>query len=418
MAKILIWKDYNPGNHVDVFRQLDYNILHSEIERYCDGINTNTGNKVWMQGLISEISCDNNTISFYDKKENWEYINSNYDLIIFSTANLICKEYKSSIKRIAREFKNCKIPIYVISIGAQAEGYEDIKNVCSDVGDEIKELIDAIYMTKGEFALRGWFTKEIFDKIAFNTAVVTGCPSLYQNGRDLFIHNCDVNMNDINLALNGDWKYIYMYMTEKLSSYYVDQDIWYKEIFCSSFWQRDEKQVIKDIVRRYGIKQTNLFLNDRIKQFYDVAEWKAFFDDKKIDFSFGSRIHGNIMSILSGVPALVIAKDTRTKEMAEFFEIPFISIEEINKPLSYLLNKADYSMFNKNFKIKYDNYREFLVSHKIVNDINQNNIFWNKKLPIQNELINKRKNECNNYCKKHSLYFELFDIKQKLNRLF
>ena len=40
------------------------------------------------------------------------------------------------------------------------------------------------------------------------------------------------------------------------------------------------------------------------------------------DFTFGTRIHGNIAALLAGTPSYVFAHDTRTLELAQYFGIP------------------------------------------------------------------------------------------------
>ena len=47
------------------------------------------------------------------------------------------------------------------------------------------------------------------------------------------------------------------------------------------------------------------------------------------DFTFGTRIHGNIAALLAGTPAYVLAHDTRTLELARYFEIPNRLISEV-----------------------------------------------------------------------------------------
>ena len=42
----------------------------------------------------------------------------------------------------------------------------------------------------------------------------------------------------------------------------------------------------------------------------------------QLDFVFGTRIHGNVAAILAGTPAFVLAHDTRTLELASYFEHP------------------------------------------------------------------------------------------------
>ena len=114
-----------------------------------------------------------------------------------------------------------------------------------------------------------------------------------------------------------------------------------------------------------------------------MYEWRNSIINNKCDYSFGSRIHGNIMAILSGIPATVIAIDSRTREMAEFYDIPLV-IPENNSPYTQeqfleFYNNADYSRFNETYNQKYDAFEKFLIENKIVSHINQHNLFFDNK---------------------------------------
>ncbi len=63
-----------------------------------------------------------------------------------------------------------------------------------------------------------------------------------------------------------------------------------------------------------------LFQENRVR-FY-VEPWPWIDDLRAYDFAFGSRIHGNIAALLAGTPAFVLAHDSRTLELARYFEIP------------------------------------------------------------------------------------------------
>lgn len=85
------------------------------------------------------------------------------------------------------------------------------------------------------------------------------------------------------------------------------------------------------------------------------------------------------MPILSGIPALVKCCDSRTKEMADFFNIPYIDINEKNdkhnKHLYEFYMNMDYSKFKSTFAEKFDNFEKFLKKCGLVEKINPNNKF-------------------------------------------
>jgi polysaccharide pyruvyl transferase WcaK-like protein len=70
-----------------------------------------------------------------------------------------------------------------------------------------------------------------------------------------------------------------------------------------------------------------LIRSDRVRFFLDPTTW--FEHLAQYDFSFGTRIHGNIAALLAGTPALLLAHDSRTLELAEYHEIPHRTITSI-----------------------------------------------------------------------------------------
>lgn len=390
MRKILIWSEYCYGGHTDLWRCIDDSKLFEEIRMYCNGIPTNTGNKVWMQGLISEISTCENEIYFRNPSESWEVINNKYDLIVHSSANLINVEFRKHLVDLTESFSHSKIPVYIISVGAQEKSYDNIHDLCDVIESDLKRLIEVVYASGGEFGLRGYFTKEVFDMVSKNTAEVIGCPSIYQNGSNLFIEKKIVSEREFKPVING-WSKIGSYaLMSYEKSIFIDQDEIFRPLYDLDFYKNiDNAKIFERLVRRIGYLNVKLLLQDRIKLFYDIPQWRRFIISGDYSFSYGSRIHGNIMSILSGVPSLIYTKDTRTRELAEFYKIPHYT-KEPNTTLYEEFLKVDYTEFNKTYKIKYKKFKEFLLSHNIVDDINENNIFWNKEEPKKNKEVESK----------------------------
>ena len=67
-----------------------------------------------------------------------------------------------------------------------------------------------------------------------------------------------------------------------------------------------------------------LIRQNRVRFFLDPKTWFAHLAN--YDFSFGTRIHGNIAALLAGTPALLLAHDSRTLELADYHEIPYREI--------------------------------------------------------------------------------------------
>jgi hypothetical protein len=88
----------------------------------------------------------------------------------------------------------------------------------------------------------------------------------------------------------------------------------------------------------------------------------------------GTRIHGTIASIIAGTPAHLFIHDSRTKELADYFEIPYSSIQNIKDiDISQLYEKSDYTGLVKNHKKRFDVIVDFLNKHDLDNIFEKEN---------------------------------------------
>ena len=56
------------------------------------------------------------------------------------------------------------------------------------------------------------------------------------------------------------------------------------------------------------------------KVFFDVSDWMDYY--KGFDFVIGTRIHGTMLALQAGTPALCIAHDSRTLELCQTMKMP------------------------------------------------------------------------------------------------
>ncbi len=108
-----------------------------------------------------------------------------------------------------------------------------------------------------------------------------------------------------------------------------------------------------------------IFLENKVRYFVDPTTWIDYLKD--MDFSFGTRIHGNITSLLAGTPAMVFAHDSRTLELARYFEIPHKLQREIRPDVdaAELYEEADFTKFNNGHAKRFDAYISFLDKNGI-----------------------------------------------------
>lgn len=378
--KVLIFYPENKLGMSD-FRKPDYKKLAERARIELNGKIPNFGNMVWLQGIVSEISTPISDIQFGYEDLSADYINNNFDCVLLPLANCFHSGWVKYMEKRTQYIKGLKIPVYVIACGVQADSYDDLDELICSIKEPATDFIKAVYNTGGEFALRGYFTAEFFEKLGFRDAVVTGCPSIYQMGRDLKISNDKVDRKLFNATINGTFK-LPVCADDIKRSDYICQDVYGKFLYDEKYFEENQfdlKRILK-IVKRGDYDWLNALANNKIKLFADTQQWLSYYIKNKVSFSFGRRIHGTIIPILSQVPALCYTEDARTREMTEFFDIPNVmpSKTMTEKSLYDWYLQTDYTKFNLNFEKRFDAFEGFLQKCGLVDKINQENVFINR----------------------------------------
>ena len=108
-----------------------------------------------------------------------------------------------------------------------------------------------------------------------------------------------------------------------------------------------------------------LIRENRVRFFLDPKTW--FSHLAQYDFSFGTRIHGNIASLLAGTPAVLLAHDSRTLELADYHQIPHRVISSLpDQPdAAALYAEADWSKLNDGHAARWGEFSAFLHQHDL-----------------------------------------------------
>lgn len=380
MARVLIWNRIHQGSELDIFTPTNYENLYHHVNTAWNGRPQNWGNRIWFQGIYSALDTGENQYDFWDGIVDAEKINSVYDFIILSMANIFNPEYAEGMRNYAEMFAKIRIPIYVIACGVQANSYDDLPRIIDAIGADASLFIKSVYKTGGEFALRGYFTKEFFDHLGFSSAVVTGCPSLFQLGPEFQVPMDKVEHSQIKPVFNGFPTSVSQLLKAYPESVFIDQCDYFQLIYNPDFLKHVDYQFELMFENNYGVTSAQLMAEGRLQMIADMNDWWQYLRHGNFNYSFGSRIHGTIMALLSGMPATILTIDSRTREMAEFFDLPMCP-HNTNDVISHekfleLYDQADYTAFNHSFHQKFDAYERFLSEHGIVSFVNCNNRFF------------------------------------------
>ncbi|EOS54052.1 polysaccharide pyruvyl transferase family protein [Paenibacillus barengoltzii] len=304
-------------------------------------------------------------------------IKSNFDIIVMGASNFINSSTDFGVP--ADNLNKLKLPIIVLGIGAQAPN-ETIKKIPLTKGTE--RFLNSISEYSNLIGVRGEYTAELLEKMGIRNFQIIGCPTYYINKNINYkIYKSERNFNELKIALN--YTNISQRCDEKILkfAYENDIDIIGQTEYVEEYWKRslpynfsdeklckktkDKEKLYTKILKR-DINEVKEFMRNHFDQYYDIDQWIQ--QIKKYNFVFGTRFHGNMIAVQNSIPSLLVTHDSRTKELAEFCNIPYITANNLvgDLNLERLYNEMDYSKFNLEYPTKFKSFLEFLKNNGVL----------------------------------------------------
>ncbi|MDG6111043.1 polysaccharide pyruvyl transferase family protein [Lactococcus formosensis] len=341
----------------------------------------NMGNMLFYGSVYNAVSKNKNNI--IQTSRAIEVINE-ADYYLMPQANLFYKYFSKNIEGHIRRMKEISIPTIIVGVGYQSSvGASSFENEDPQLNKLVKEFVSSVLENSASIGVRGQITKKYLLNLGFaeSDIDIIGCPSVRFFGSELdlvareypdFSANMKIAVNYTPTRYNNAWgKVITNIFKEYKNSYAILQDKYEINNLSWKFPNVVLPKIPEKIKKLSDIPVTPMhpvFKENRGRVFTDANQWIN--SMKTFDFSIGTRIHGNIASILAGTPSLVIAIDTRTLELAEYFKIPYVMLSDLDKypNLESLYNKAieDMPLFYDNYSNILKDYHSFFKKNGII----------------------------------------------------
>lgn len=307
------------------------NISKSEIlsENLIGG---NTGNLLFSWSTLNIFSDvpHENFRKVYITLEN-QLTDYEYDYFLLPLANTFRENNDEELIFLINLLKKLSCKVLLNGIGGQfgKVGFHKFSNE-----GLIRQFIELLMEKTTSIGVRDERTKEyITEFLGYSEAkvIVIGCPSVRILNQKLKAKKYLPFSKNFKLAVNytpGSYDRKWGYFIDSIfknydNSYAILQDLDEGEMISG------EKNLVD--VKRHDLIPTfiehPIIKNKRYKLFFNPIDWIDEMDN--FQFSIGTRIHGNIAAILAGVPALVIAIDSRTAGLAQTHHIPYIWFDEL-----------------------------------------------------------------------------------------
>lgn len=273
-----------------------------------------------------------------------------------------------------------------IGLGAQASADGQVV-VPPGTREWVQEIQDRSPTSMPNISLRGEFTQSILKDMGMaEKTVVLGCPTLFISpdfklgetifkkwksnggeriaitaGHPAWTHLCNIEKSLIRIM--GDGAYIAQSPKSMIDlgrgREFNKKSIDFDKIKNYLMPNVDEKEFI-DWQLRHAVS------------FFSAPVWMDYL--KRFDFVVGTRIHGVMLALQSGIPAMCIVHDSRTRELCKTMRIPCVEAKTISSgfdksellkmfefdPISFDLNRLNllkkYVQFLENNKINYAKY--------------------------------------------------------------
>lgn len=340
----------------------------------------NVGNMVFteaMHRLLTVPDADVVSDSFLgerlpDPRDHAARISEEFDQVVIPLANAFRHSYHRNLTQMTNLIEGLTIPVVVAGVGV-AGGVGSLERPFPDnppaTVATIKRFLRAVLDRSATIGVRGETTREYLASLGFGDehVEVVGCPSLFRRGPDLQVHKRSERLTpDSHFTMNLS---PYVPLMDEVSIRHAEK--YPHMVYVPQ--GHDSLEMLLWGVDRNPAKRPDLpahpyhplYRANRMRFFVDPATWTAFLAEQ--EFSFGTRIHGNIAAVNARTPAHVIAHDARTLELARYHEIPHTLVPDLPDRVDAadLFDRTDYTAFNAGHVGRWEIFAWFLERNDV-----------------------------------------------------
>ncbi|WAX80095.1 polysaccharide pyruvyl transferase family protein [Streptomyces sp. KMM 9044] len=345
-----------------------YDVFPVEEALHRDVIASNAGNLIFSDATHKILETPHTTVVSNGIRADGTpagRINEEYDAFVVPLANAFRPSFEPSLRRLTRLIGQLKIPVVVVGIGAQA-GLDYDPARLKPMEPAVREFVSAVLERSASIGVRGEFTEKYLNDLGFKDVDVIGCPSLFMYGKELDVRKRTQELTaDSRIAINGSHNAVRnqgldRVVTRTHARYpnlrFIGQNL---SDAMQLHW-RDLSDPNGKVTGMPTHPDHPMYREGKARVYIDPVTW---IDDlRDFDFSFGSRIHGNIAALLAGTPANVLCSDSRTLELCRYFEIPHHTLDKLPEDIdpARLYEETDLGALTGNHHERFERFTSFL----------------------------------------------------------
>jgi polysaccharide pyruvyl transferase WcaK-like protein len=333
-------------------------------------IGENNGNLVFSHAahkLLRTATAEITSTEFKIDLRDADKINEQYDVYVIPLANAFRRSYAHRIVTMTKLVERLKIPVVVLGVGVQTDVKGD-REYLRPIDDVVSRFVRVVLERSHSIGVRGEITESYLRTLGFSAVDVIGCPSMFLHGDTLRVEKRKETLEPhdrVALTISPYVKSMAKVVTAHHQRYpnlrYLPQDL--KTLGTLLYGDAPEDRGKKSAIPIHTSHP--LFTEDKVRMFVDPWTWMDYLSG--FDFAFGTRIHGTITALIAGTPGYLFAHDSRTLELARYFDIPHRVMKDVSADVDAadLYAEADYTALNNGHKARYETMLAFLAKHDL-----------------------------------------------------
>ncbi|MDQ0796411.1 hypothetical protein QFZ58_004899 [Streptomyces sp. B1I3] len=301
-----------------------------------------------------------------------ERINEEFDVFVVPLANAFRPTFERPLKRMTQLIKKLRIPVVVLGVGAQADLKYNAARL-KPMEPTVREFVTEVLNRSASIGVRGEFTEQYLNAMGFRDVEVIGCPSMFMNGEAFTLEKrVEALSAESRISVNGSHSAVRSHGLDAIirqahqrypNLRFVGQNLFEAELL---HW-RETSHPTGAQTSMPTHPSHPMYQEGKVRLYVDPATWIS--ELRSFDFSFGSRIHGNIAALLAGVPSTVLCSDSRTLELCRYFGIPHRKISETPKNIdpAELYAAADFGDLVNGHKERFLRFTGFMEKNGLEN---------------------------------------------------
>jgi hypothetical protein len=299
-------------------------------------------------------------------------INEEYDVFVVPLANAFRPSFERQLERLTQLISKLKIPVVVPGVGAQT-GVNYSADRLKPMQPTVYAFVSAVLEHSASIGVRGEFTERYLRDMGFRDVDVIGCPSMFLHGDSLTVREGGGPLGPgSRIAVNGSHDAVRKHKLGQIINHtharyphlrFIGQNL----SDARQLHWRDMSHPNAELTTIPTHPDHPMYREDKVRVYIDPTTWME--DLRGFDFSFGSRIHGNIAALLAGTPATVLCGDSRTLELCRYFEIPHRMLAKAPFDLdpADLHAEADFGPLTRGHRERFDRFMNFLDKNGLEN---------------------------------------------------